>query len=112
MEWQRRPTTRRGSSGASPRVDTCAARAYRRPVGLGCGAFENPAPVVAAAYRDALKKENQRHFRVVAFAVFHAGYGPFFPPFATIPASIVTTRKTARPRRRRSDRGAEQEQEQ
>ena len=44
---------------------------------FGCGAFENPAPVGAAAYRDALQeKENQRHFRVVAFAVFHAGYGP------------------------------------
>jgi len=48
---------------------------------FGCGAFRNPVDRVASIYRD----EIQRHasaFRVIAFAIFHAGYGPGnFAPF-------------------------------
>jgi len=48
---------------------------------FGCGAFRNPSDRVARIYRD----EIQRHasaFRVIAFAIFHAGYGPGnFAPF-------------------------------
>jgi hypothetical protein len=42
---------------------------------FGCGAFLNPADVVAQLYKEALD-ERAQHFDVVAFAVFHAGYGP------------------------------------
>ena len=42
---------------------------------FGCGAFENPAPEVAACYRAALLARPGA-FDVVAFAVFDAGYGP------------------------------------
>jgi hypothetical protein len=41
----------------------------------------NPAERVAAAYRAELGKR-AAHFDVVAFAIFHAGYGPNnFQPF-------------------------------
>jgi hypothetical protein len=42
---------------------------------FGCGAFYNPADRVAAAYREALTPR-AANFDVVAFGIFHAGYGP------------------------------------
>jgi len=48
---------------------------------FGCGAFRNPAHRVATLYREALAQRAQ-HFDCVAFAIFHAGYGPDnFTPF-------------------------------
>ena len=48
---------------------------------FGCGAFCNPAPEIAALYREAIT-ERRSDFDVVAFAIFHAGYGPDnFAPF-------------------------------
>ncbi len=51
---------------------------------FGCGAFLNPAEEVAAAYAEVLREERE-HFSVVAFAIFHPGYGPDnFTPFARV----------------------------
>ena len=48
---------------------------------FGCGAFLNPAGPVAAIYRRELGRR-ARHFDVVAFGIFNAGYGPDnFTPF-------------------------------
>ena len=41
---------------------------------VGCGAFQNPAPIVAAVYKEEVLKR-KTDFEVVAFAVFNAGYG-------------------------------------
>lgn len=41
----------------------------------GCGAFRNPAEKVAKLYAQAIE-EYDGYFDVIAFAVFHAGYGP------------------------------------
>ena len=47
----------------------------------GCGAFRNPADQIAEIYRGEIEKLT-RHFSVIAFAIFHAGYGPNnFVPF-------------------------------
>ena len=47
----------------------------------GCGAFRNPADQIAEIYRGEIEKRT-RHFSVIAFAIFHAGYGPNnFVPF-------------------------------
>ena len=66
-------------------LETCVDKGVQHVVlsAFGCGAFQNPAEIVAAAYRNILQQERyQQHFRVVAFAVFHAGYGPKnFPHF-------------------------------
>lgn len=42
---------------------------------FGCGAFHNPASQVARLYREALSNEDHG-LAVVAFAIFHPGYGP------------------------------------
>lgn len=48
---------------------------------FGCGAFRNPAHRVSAIYRQELECR-ANSFSVVAFAIFHAGYGPNnFAPF-------------------------------
>lgn len=48
---------------------------------FGCGAFRNPAEQVARIYREELAKYSA-FLDVVAFAIFHAGYGPDnFTPF-------------------------------
>lgn len=65
-------------------LDTLAAAGVRHAVlsAFGCGAFQNPADKVAAAYCEALAARKE-HFDVVAFAIFHAGYGPNnYAPFA------------------------------
>ena len=58
-------------------MDTLIAAGVRHAVlsAFGCGAFLNPAPLVAAAYREALLAR-KAHFEVIAFGIFHAGYGP------------------------------------
>ncbi len=51
---------------------------------FGCGAFHNPAPEVAALYREALR-ERAGDFDEIVFAVFAPGYGPDnFTPFAEV----------------------------
>ena len=48
---------------------------------FGCGEFRNPADRIARIYRDEVLKRTG-HFSVIAFAIFHAGYGPNnFVPF-------------------------------
>ncbi len=48
---------------------------------FGCGAFRNPADQVARIYREELAQYST-FLDVVAFAIFHAGYGPDnFTPF-------------------------------
>lgn len=49
---------------------------------FGCGAFKNPADRVAGIYREEIMKHGSG-FKVIAFAIFHAGYGPNnYEPFA------------------------------
>lgn len=49
---------------------------------FGCGAFRNPADRVAEIYREEIRHRGE-NFSVIAFAIFHAGYGPDnFTPFA------------------------------
>ena len=58
-------------------LDTLIEKGVRHAVlsAFGCGAFMNPAERVAAAYRAELEKR-ATHFDVIAFGIFHAGYGP------------------------------------
>lgn len=42
---------------------------------FGCGAFMNPAKDVARLYKKVID-EYKRHFKVIAFAIYYAGYGP------------------------------------
>jgi len=63
--------------------DTLEANSIRHVVfgAFGCGAFKNPADRIAGIYRDEILKRTG-HFSVIAFAIFHAGYGPNnFLPF-------------------------------
>lgn len=63
--------------------DTLQAHGVRHVVfgAFGCGAFRNPADRVAGIYRDEIRNRTA-NFSVVAFAIFHAGYGPNnFVPF-------------------------------
>lgn len=67
-------------------LDTLAAAGVRHVVlsAFGCGAFENPAPRVAAVYKAELQRR-ATDFDVVAFAIFHAGYGPNnYAPFEAV----------------------------
>ena len=64
-------------------LDTLVDAGVRHAVlsAFGCGAFMNPAPRVAALYREELRKRASC-FDVVAFAIFAPGYGPDnFTPF-------------------------------
>jgi hypothetical protein len=58
-------------------LDTLRAARIRHAVlsAFGCGAFENPADVVAAIYRDELAAR-RADFSLIAFAIFAPGYGP------------------------------------
>lgn len=40
-----------------------------------CGAFLNPAEEIAKNYKDVIA-EYKNSFRVIAFEIYHAGYGP------------------------------------
>ena len=65
-------------------LDTLIEHGVRHAVlsAFGCGAFLNPADQVARIYRQELLKRATQ-FDVIAFAIFHAGYGPDnFKPFA------------------------------
>ena len=58
-------------------LDTCMTAGVKHVVlsAFGCGAFQNPSPIVAGVYKQEVLKRKE-HFDVVAFAIFHAGYGP------------------------------------
>lgn len=58
-------------------LDTLTEKRVRHAVlgAHGCGAFRNPAAEISEIYREELEKR-QNEFDVVAFAIFHAGYGP------------------------------------
>jgi Uncharacterized protein conserved in bacteria (DUF2263) len=65
-------------------LDTLCDRGIHHAVlgAFGCGAFDNPADRVAAIYREELARRSG-DFRVIAFAIFHAGYGrDNYTPFA------------------------------
>ena len=67
-------------------LDTLIQHGVRHAVlsAFGCGAFRNPAHHVASAYREALETRKEQ-FDVVAFGIFHAGYGPNnYAPFAKV----------------------------
>lgn len=64
-------------------LDTLIAQDIRHAVlgAFGCGAFLNPAHQVARLYKEELARRSAA-FSVVAFAIYHAGYGPNnFSPF-------------------------------
>lgn len=64
-------------------LDTLRSAGLRYAVlsAFGCGAFRNPAAEVARIYRDELLLR-RADFDLIAFAIFHAGYGPDnFTPF-------------------------------
>ena len=72
--------------------DTLEADGIRHVVfgAFGCGAFKNPADRIAGIYRDEILKRTG-HFDVIAFAIFHAGYGPNnFLPFQQALRDLVT----------------------
>mmetsp|Transcript_9431 Transcript_9431/g.13839 ORF Transcript_9431/g.13839 Transcript_9431/m.13839 type:complete len:347 (-) Transcript_9431:212-1252(-) len=65
---------------------------------FGCGAFLNPADKVAALYREELLKR-AKDFDVIAFGIFHAGYGPdnfipFAKAFSNCPEFVVSMSET------------------
>jgi hypothetical protein len=65
-------------------LDTLAEHGVRHAVlgAFGCGAFRNPAHRIARIYRDEISAR-ERHFDVIAFGIFNAGYGPDnYTPFA------------------------------
>jgi len=65
-------------------LDTLRTQGIRHAVlsAFGCGAFHNPADRVAQLYRDELETRGG-NFALIAFAIFHPGYGPDnFSPFA------------------------------
>jgi hypothetical protein len=67
----------------SAQFETLEAHRVRHVVfgAFGCGAFKNPADQVARIYRDEIHARSSE-FSVIAFAIFHAGYGPGnFVPF-------------------------------
>lgn len=66
-------------------LDTLIEHGVRHAVlsAFGCGAFGNPAETVSHLYRDEIQKRRSG-FSVIAFAIFHPGYGPDnFTPFKT-----------------------------
>lgn len=67
-------------------LDTLMEHGVRHAVlgAFGCGAFRNPGPVVARLYREEIERRRASFVRL-AFAVFHAGYGPGnYEPFAQV----------------------------
>ena len=65
------------SSRISAQLDTLIQHEVGHVVlgAFGCGAFRNPARLVAEIYREQIIKRSSK-FSVVAFAIYHAGYGP------------------------------------
>lgn len=70
-------------------LDTLAAAGLRHAVlgASGCGAFQNPPDRIAQLYRDELDRRAGA-FDCIAFAVFHAGYGP--DNFAVFERALAT----------------------
>lgn len=67
-------------------LDTLREASVRHVVlgAFGCGAFRNPAGEVARLYREEILAR-QHDFRVIAFAIYAAGYGPDnFTPFEQV----------------------------
>jgi hypothetical protein len=67
-------------------VNTLRANGVRHVVfgAFGCGAFQNPAGLVAKIYRKEIERCSS-DFSVVAFAIFSAGYGPGnYMPFKAV----------------------------
>lgn len=65
-------------------LDTLRAAGQRWAVlsAFGCGAFENPVRPVARIYREEIDRRRD-DFALIAFAIFHPGYGlDNHPPFA------------------------------
>jgi hypothetical protein len=67
-------------------LNTLIAHGVRHAVlsAFGCGAFHNPAPVIASIYKRAIQ-DRAASFSHIAFAIMHAGYGPNnYSPFADV----------------------------
>ncbi|MCZ6830026.1 MAG: DUF2263 domain-containing protein, partial [Gammaproteobacteria bacterium] len=74
------------SSRISAQLDTLARHEIKHVVlgAFGCGAFGNPAGQVAELYREEIAKRSSK-FLVIAFAIFHAGYGSDnYTPFKAV----------------------------
>jgi Uncharacterized protein conserved in bacteria (DUF2263) len=70
----------------SAQLDTLRNHGIRHVVlgAFGCGAFRNPAHLVAQIYKEEIGARSE-DFAVVTFAIFYAGYGPDnFTPFSTV----------------------------
>jgi hypothetical protein len=61
----------------SAQLDTLRSYRLRHVIlgAFGCGAFRNPAAIVARLYREEIEKRAD-DFAVITFAIFSAGYGP------------------------------------
>ncbi len=73
-------------SRISAQLDTLIEKDVKHVVlgAFGCGAFQNPAKLVAEIYRQEISRRSAK-FSVVAFAIFHAGYGPDnYTPFRDV----------------------------
>ena len=73
-----------GRKRIAAQLDTLRYQGVRHAVlgASGCGAFRNPADLVAEIYREEIDKRAV-DFSVIAFAIFSAGYGPDnYTPFA------------------------------
>ncbi len=70
-------TSRECQRRVDAQLDTLAAAGVRHCVlgAFGCGAFKNPADVVARCYQTALQ-QRPGAFDCVVFAIFYSGYGP------------------------------------
>lgn len=67
-------------------LDTCIDKNVRHVVlsAFGCGAFLNPAGSVADLYKEEIERCMDK-FDCIAFAIFHAGYGPDnYTPFKAV----------------------------
>ncbi|MCZ6830031.1 MAG: DUF2263 domain-containing protein [Gammaproteobacteria bacterium] len=73
-------------SRISAQLDTLARHEIKYVVlgAFGCGTFGNPAGQVAELYREEIAKRSSK-FLVIAFAIFHARYGPDnYTPFKDV----------------------------
>jgi hypothetical protein len=67
-------------------LDTLRAHRLRHAIlgAFGCGAFRNPAAIVARLYREEIEKR-AHDFSIITFAIFSAGYGPDnYTPFKAV----------------------------
>lgn len=67
-------------------LDTLRSHGLRHAIlgAFGCGAFRNPAAIIAGLYREEIEKR-ARDFSIITFAIFSAGYGPDnYTPFNAV----------------------------